>query len=119
MKVAITAKGDSWDSPVDPRFGRAQGFVVYDSDTEEISYHDNTQNMNAMQGAGVQASRTIIDLGTRVLITGHVGTKAFDTLQAGGVEVCTGASGTIREVIDRWKAGKFEAAGRADVEGHW
>jgi len=119
MKIAVTAEGATRDSPVDPRFGRARGFVAYDSDTEQITFHDNTQNLNAMQGAGIQASRTIVDLGTRVLITGHVGPKAFDTLQAGGIQVCTGATGTVRETLDRWKAGEYDVAARPNVEGHW
>ena len=58
MKIAVTSEGATWDSPVDPRFGRAKGFVVYDSDTEQITFHDNTQNLNAMRAAGISASVT-------------------------------------------------------------
>jgi len=58
MKIAVTSEGATWDSPVDPRFERARGFVVYDSDTEQITFHDDTHNLNAMRGAGVSSSVT-------------------------------------------------------------
>jgi predicted Fe-Mo cluster-binding NifX family protein len=53
------------------------------------------------------------------LITGHVGPKAFSALQAGHVAIYTGASGTVAEAIEQYKAGKLRAAQSADVEGHW
>ena len=53
------------------------------------------------------------------VITGHVGPKAFAALQAGGVKVYTGASGTVAEAVEQFKAGKLRATESANVEGHW
>ena len=33
MKIVITAKGEGLDSELDPRFGRAQYFIVMDTET--------------------------------------------------------------------------------------
>ncbi|NQU20396.1 MAG: NifB/NifX family molybdenum-iron cluster-binding protein, partial [Candidatus Nealsonbacteria bacterium] len=52
MKIAVTSQGPDLTSQVDPRFGRAKTFIVVDTETDEFSVHDNTQNMNAAQGAG-------------------------------------------------------------------
>lgn len=119
MKVVVTAQGPGLDSPVDPRFGRARQFVLVDSDSGEFTAHDNAQNLNAPQGAGIQAAQTVARLGAEAVLTGHVGPKAFATLRAGRVAVYTGVSGTIREAVERFKAGQLQAADAADVEGHW
>ena len=60
MKIIITAQGNTLDSPVDPRLGRAQGFIVTDEKGEAFEYVDNAQNLNAASGAGIQAAQNII-----------------------------------------------------------
>ena len=119
MKVVVTSQGSDLNSQVDPRFGRAKNFIVVDIETDEFSVHDNTQNLNAAQGAGIQAGRTVIDLGVAAVITGNVGPKAFATLQACNVRVYPGASGTVKEVVEKFKAGQLQGAEKANVEGHW
>ena len=119
MKIAVTSQGPDLTSRVDPRFGRAKTFIVVDTDTDEFSAHDNTQNMNAAQGAGIQAGRTVVDLGVAAVITGNVGPKAFTTLQAGNVKVYPGASGTVKEAVEKFKAGQLRETEEANVEGHW
>jgi predicted Fe-Mo cluster-binding NifX family protein len=119
MKLAVTSQSAGMDGLVDPRFGRARYFIVVDTETGESSTVDNAVNLNATQGAGIQAGRNIVELGVDALITGHVGPKAFSALQAGHVAIYTGASGTVAEAIEQYKAGKLRAAQSADVEGHW
>jgi len=119
MKVVVTSEGNTLDSPVDPRFGRARYFLLVDSESGEAAAHDNEQNLNAPQGAGIQAAQTVARLGAKAVLTGHVGPKAFATLQAAGVAVCTGATGTVREAVEQFRAGQLQAAKKPDVEGHW
>jgi len=119
MKVAVTSQGTQLTSATDPRFGRAKYFIVVDTDTGDFSAVDNSVNLNAVQGAGIQAGRKVVDLGVEAVVTGHVGPKAFSTLQAGGVTVYTGASGTVAEAVEQLKAGKLKQASGADVAGHW
>jgi len=119
MKIAITSQGKELDSPIDPRFGRARYFLVVDTDTGEVSVADNAQNLNAAQGAGIQAGRNVVELGAEAVITGHVGPKAFSTLQAGGVQIYTCTADTVGEAVAQFKAGSLQPAGGADVQGHW
>lgn len=119
MKIAVTASGASLDAPLDPRFGRAAHFIVVDGRTGAFTVHDNTQNLNAAQGAGIQAAEAVSRLGAEVVITGHCGPKAFRALQAAGIQVVTGATGTVREVVERFQKGELKPATGADVEGHW
>ena len=119
MKIAITAQTPDLDGLVDPRFGRAKYFVVFDAATGEHSIHDNEQNLNAPQGAGIQTAQKISELQAKVVLTGHVGPKAFRTLEAAEIIVYTGVSGSVRQAIDRWSANQLAPAAKADVEGHW
>jgi predicted Fe-Mo cluster-binding NifX family protein len=119
VKVAVTSQGSDLGSQVDPRFGRAKYFIVVDLDTDEFSVHDNTQNLNAAQGAGIQAGRTVVELGVGAVLTGNVGPKAFTTLEAGNVQVYPGASGSVKEAVEKFKAGQLQGAKKANVEGHW
>lgn len=119
MKIVITSQGSNLDSPVDPRFGRARQFVLVDTESGEFTLHDNAQNLNAAQGAGIQAAQAVARLGAEAVLTGHVGPKAFAVLKAANIAIYTGASGTVREALDGFTSGKFQAATTADVEGHW
>ena len=119
MKVAVTSQGQDMTSAVDPRFGRAKFFVLVDSETGQSSAHDNAQNVNAAQGAGIQAARNVIELGAEAVVTGNVGPKAFSALSAGGVKVYLGASGSVSEAIEQLGAERLECVSKANVDGHW
>lgn len=119
MKIAVTSEGKDLSSSVDSRFGRAKYFVVFDTDSAELFAADNKQNLSAPQGAGIQAARTIVELGVEAVISGHVGPKAFAALRAGNVLVYTGAEGTVNNTITKFKSGELKLQESADVEGHW
>lgn len=90
-----------------------------DTETQEFSVVDNGTNLNAAQGAGIQAGRTVAELEVQAVITGYVGLKTFATLLAGGIEIYNGASGTVADAIEQYQTGKLQLAQTADVEGHW
>ncbi len=119
MRVAVTSQGPDMTSGVDQRFGRAKFFVVVDTDTGESATHDNKQNLNAVQGAGIQAARNVVALDVEAVITGNVGPKAFSVLTAANISIYIGATGSVRDAAEQLKANKLEAADNANVEGHW
>jgi predicted Fe-Mo cluster-binding NifX family protein len=119
MNVAISAQGKELTSSVDQRFGRAQYFILVDTETESFTAHDNTQNVNALQGAGIQAAKNVMDLGAEAVVSGNVGPKAFSALQQAGITVYTGASGTVKETLEAFNNGTLSRADKATVEGHW
>ena len=119
MRIAVTSQQPDLDSEVDPRFGRAPYFVVVDTDSMDFEVIDNEQNLNAPQGAGIQAAQLVTKHRIQGVLTGHCGPKAYQTLTAAGVPVHSGVSGTVREAVDRFKRGEFKALSAPDVEGHW
>ncbi len=104
---------------MDPRFGRARYLLVLDTESGDYTAQTNETNLNAVQGAGIQAGRAVIRLGVAAVVTGNVGPKAFATLEAGNIPVYTAQSGTVREVVEQFKAGSLRRAARPNVEGHW
>lgn len=119
MKIALTATAGALDAPLDPRFGRAACFIVYDLDADEFQVIDNAQNLAAASGAGVQAAETIARSGARALVTGHCGPKAFRVLQAAGISIHNTDAPTVAAAVERFRAGELAPASDADVEGHW
>lgn len=119
--IAVTVSRDGWDAPVDGRFGRAAGFALIALDGQErrLTFIPNEQNRQAAQGAGIQAAETVAKAGTTVLLTGHVGPKAFRALKAAGIVMHVGVSGTLEDALRDYAAGKLTIAQEADVEGHW
>jgi len=119
MKVAITSQGQDLDAPVDPRFGRAAYILILDMDDDTIEVLDNSENVNAFKGAGIQAAATVADKGADVLLTGYCGPKAFQMLQAAGVKVANDAKGTVQEALADFKSGKLVYADGANADAHW
>lgn len=119
MKIAVTSTGKNLDADLDPRFGRAQYFVVVDTDTMAFEIKENTQNLNLPQGAGIQAGKTVAETGVQAVITGNCGPKAFQVLEAAGIHIVTGIKGTVKGVVEQFKKGELSYAGGPNVEGHW
>jgi len=110
-KVAVTSEGPTLQDRVDPRFGRAGGFVVVDTETMEHQYVDNGASQAMAHGAGIQAAERIANAGAQVVLTGFVGPKAFQALAAAGVKVGQDLDGvTVQEAVDRFKAGQVSMA---------
>ena len=119
MKIAITSSGNEISSALDPRFGRARWFVLYDTESEEYEAIDNKQNLDAAQGAGIQSGQRIVDSGVEAAITGNVGPKAFRTLSSSGIRIYLTKSTQVQEAIESFKNGDLQETNQANVEGHW
>lgn len=119
MNIAITSEGKEISSRVDPRFGRTKWFVIYNTDSDAFEAIDNQQVLNLSQGAGIQAAQKVVDRNVQVVLTGHCGPNAFQTLTAAGVKVVVGVSGTVSEAVEQYKSGAIRPAASPDVEGHW
>jgi len=119
MRVVVTAQGPNLDSPTDPRFGRARYLIVADTRTGGFSVVDNSLNLNAAQGAGIQTAKRVVELQAEAVLTSHVGPKAFSTLTAAGVAIYTGAAGSVAEAIEQFKSAGLKRVESSDVEGHW
>ncbi|MFA4902188.1 MAG: NifB/NifX family molybdenum-iron cluster-binding protein [Desulfobaccales bacterium] len=109
--VAVTSEGPSLDDQIDPRFGRAAGFVVVNLETMHTQYIDNGQSQLMAQGAGIKAAELIARAGVSCLLTGYVGPKAFKALTAAGIKVGQNLEGlTVGQAVQRFNDGQVEMA---------
>lgn len=118
MKICVTASGNTLDASIDPRFGRATYLTIVDSQSMAFETILNAA-AGTMGGAGIQAAQTLTKKGVDVLITGNVGPNAFQALSAAGIKIVTGASGTVREVVEKYKKGELSETGAPTVKGHF
>jgi predicted Fe-Mo cluster-binding NifX family protein len=117
-KIAVTSEGPSLEDQVDPRFGRAAGFVIVDLETMDTRYIENGQSQVMAQGAGIQAAEVIARAGVNCLLTGYVGPKAFQALSAADIKVGQNLEGlTVRQAVERFKSGQVEIAQAANRAG--
>ena len=114
MKICITSEGQTLDSKVDPRFGRCQNFIFFDTDTEKFEAQENA-NAQFQGGAGIQSGQLVVSKGVKAVLTGNVGPNAHQVLSAAGVSVFTGVSGTVKEAIEGYNKGLFKVADAPSV----
>ncbi|MEO0085644.1 MAG: NifB/NifX family molybdenum-iron cluster-binding protein [candidate division WOR-3 bacterium] len=117
MKLAVTADAEGLEARIDGRFGRCPAFVIIDPETMEHRTVKNTA-AGADSGAGIDAAQAVVNLGVTAVVTGHCGPKAYSVLSRAGIVVYTGASGTVRDAVEAFKAGRLQLASRPDAAGH-
>ena len=118
MKIAISATGSTLDAEVEPRFGRCQYFIIADPETMEFEAVDNSSAM-AAGGAGISAAQAIAVKGVQAVLTGNCGPNAYQVLSSAGIQIITGVSGSVKDAVDGYRSGKFQASAQANVPDHF
>jgi predicted Fe-Mo cluster-binding NifX family protein/predicted DNA-binding protein (UPF0251 family) len=119
MKFAVSTTGTTLDSPVDPHFGRAAGFLVVDPDTLSVDFIPNNGAETLSHGAGIASAELVAKAGANVVLTGSVGPKAFRALCSAGLKIGHKIDGmTVREAIEAFRCGDVEIAERPSSAGH-
>lgn len=111
QKIAISSEGPTLDDAVDPRFGRAGGFVLLDLPDMTPRYVDNGASQTMSMGAGIETAERLAREGVQVVLSGYVGPKAFEALTAAGIKVCQNVDGgSVREAAERFLKGELPFA---------
>jgi len=118
MKIAVSASAQSYEGPVDSRFGRCSYFVIYDDETKKADVIGNGASSSS-GGAGIQSAQIVAEAGAQVVLTGNIGPNAFRTLKAAGLAVFTGVSGSVNEAVQRYLSGGFDETDSATVDSHF
>lgn len=117
MKIAISATGSTLDDAVEARFGRCPYFIVVDPDTMAFEAYPNP-NMSQGGGAGIQSAQLMADKGVSVMLTGDCGPNAFKRFGAAGIQVVTGVSGTVRQVVQQYASDTLAQATASNTAAH-
>jgi len=118
MRIAITATGPTLEDNVDPRFGRCPYFIIVDPKTLEFETLENSSAM-AGGGAGISTGQMITEKGVEAVLTGNCGPNAHQVLSAAGLQVITGVSGTVKDAIEEYKLGTYQASQQPNVADHF
>jgi predicted Fe-Mo cluster-binding NifX family protein len=117
MKVCISSTANNLEAQLDPRFARCAYLLIVDADTLQFTAIPNEAS-GATGGAGIQAAQTIAGKEVKTVLTGNVGPNAFKALSAAGIEIITGVSGSIIEVLEKFNSGKLQKCVSPTVKGH-
>jgi len=118
MEIAISATAPNLDAEVDPRFGRCQYFIIADPETMKFEAVENSSAM-ASGGAGISSAQVIAGKGVQAVLTGNCGPNAYQVLSAAGVQVITGVSGKVKDAVQGYKSGQFQASSQPNVADHF
>jgi predicted DNA-binding protein (UPF0251 family)/predicted Fe-Mo cluster-binding NifX family protein len=106
MKIAFSTTGNDLSADVEPRFGRALQFLIFDTQTDTFSIINNTTH-DAPGGAGVKAAERVAKAGVQVVITGDCGPKAYNVLKPAGIKIYSSKNTSIKEALEQYRAGKL------------
>jgi len=119
MKICFSVSLPNLDSPIDPRFGRAPYFLITDEKGEKVEIIKNT-GVEAVGGAGITAAQVVVSAGAQVVITGNLGPRAFDVLEASGVKMITGVFElSAKEALEKYQKGELKGISQSNVPGHF
>lgn len=106
MKLAVTATGDNLDSNLARHFGYCKYFIIVDSESFE---YEAVQNFNEGRPieAGIKAVEVLEKMDVDSVATENLVPKAFDALTDAGINLLTGSSGKVRDVVEEYKEGKL------------
>ena len=99
MKIAIPVDEKSLDSNVCVSFGRTPYFLIYDVDTKESVFLDNSAAAST-GGAGIKAAQTIVDNKANVLLTPRCGENAAEVLKSADIEIFKTTSASVNDNMD-------------------
>jgi len=101
-RICVTSIGPDVEAEVDPKFGRANYFLIIDPKTSVVEAIENP-NRDAAQGAGIQSAQLVSSKNVGIIFTGSCGPKAESVLQSAGIQVKTGVSGQVKDVLVNFK----------------
>jgi predicted Fe-Mo cluster-binding NifX family protein len=115
MKIAIFSEGTNLKAQVGHRFGTSPYIVIVDLATGNFEAVPNPGS-SGQQGAGVQSIVFAISKDVKAVLTGYCSPAARRHLEANGIEIFTGLSGTVGEVLGSYKKGEIQKAEATKID---
>ncbi len=113
MRLCVPTLGDKGlDDEVSGHFGRAPSFTIVDTDSGEVEVVENTSE----HMGGEKKPPTLLDeKNIDVLLCSNLGRRAVARFEELGVEVYSGASRKVSDVVDDWENGDLDIASKRDA----
>ncbi|MGI5900241.1 MAG: NifB/NifX family molybdenum-iron cluster-binding protein [Christensenellales bacterium] len=106
MKIAIPVDEKTLESNVCVSFGRTPYFLIYDTETKESIFIDNSAAAST-GGAGIKAAQTIVDNKANALLTPRCGQNAADVIKSADIKIYKTTSASVKDNIAAFVDGKL------------
>ncbi len=111
MKIAITAESNQGlDSQVAQHFGHAPYFVLVEVENGTVTATQTLANPFAEAHEPGQIPDFIKQQQAEAMLSGGMGGRAIDFFKQAGIKTATGASGTVRQSLEKYLGGTLTAA---------
>ncbi|WP_295400927.1 NifB/NifX family molybdenum-iron cluster-binding protein [uncultured Thiocystis sp.] len=111
MKIAITAEtSQGLDSQVAQHFGHAPYFILVDIDDGAVTATQDIANPFAEAHQPGEIPTFIKQQNAEVMLSGGMGGRAIEFFTQAGIKTATGATGTVRESLEKYLGGTLAAA---------
>lgn len=106
MKVAIPVDDKSMSTSVSQSFGRTPYYLIYDTDSKESVFLDNSA-IASQGGAGIKAAQTIVDSNIDAIITPQCGENAAEVLRLANIKLYKIINFSVQDNICALNDGKL------------
>lgn len=111
IRIAIsTLDNKGLNSAVSEHFGRCAYFTLTEIEDNEIKSVQAIANPYAHNHTPGQIPAFIKEQGANVMLTGGMGHRAVSFFEQFGIDVATGAAGTVQQAIQAFLAGRLRGA---------
>ena len=108
MRIAISADtNDGLDSVVGAHFGRCPYFALVNVENTEVTEVNLVTNPFFANHEPGQVPGFINSQGANVMLAGGMGRRAVMFFEELGIEVVTGAAGTVRQALESYLGGNL------------
>jgi predicted Fe-Mo cluster-binding NifX family protein len=106
--IAVAAEDETGlDGQVAGHFGRCQAYVVVKASGGQIEGSRVVPNPHAQAHQPGQMPRFIQGLGVDAILAGGMGPRAINMFAQAGIDVATGLTGTVRDVVESYLRGEL------------
>jgi predicted Fe-Mo cluster-binding NifX family protein len=106
MKIAIPVDENKVGTSVCMSFGRTPYFMIFDTETKESTFLDNSA-ASSQGGAGIKAAQSIVDSKAAILLTPRCGENAAEVLKAAHIEMYKTIDGSALDNVAAFLNGKL------------
>lgn len=111
MRIAVSAENkDGLDSRVSHHFGRCPYYILVDVKDQEIENVQAIENPHYAQHEPGMVPGFIKSQNVDVMLSGGMGRRAIGFFENYGIQVATGATGTVRSAVDCFLRGELQGA---------
>ena len=103
MIIAIGSDGNQLTDKISKRFGHANYYIIYDTESKEYKALINQDNDHTHSNL-----YDLIERGTQIFIVGNIGPHAFEIINTDNVKVYLGRKMTVEEAISQYSENKLE-----------